>query len=193
MFVRNRGEEEEAERLTKDLAELEERADELSQKRSSTLSSISYINERNRKRNVERAEEAIMEELRASGGQKSEDPFTRRSTKTRMNHKPKDALPLPISELFAVQSNSVAAAAAADGVSKSSEPAAKKDTGAADKDKSSKVVKPKTGDLFSAHDFDIKIDLEVPLPCKCGFNFTSSNHSLVQFLLVPFYLNIYFY
>ncbi len=79
-----RGEEDDAERLTKELAELEERADKLSNTRSATLSSISYINERNRKRNVESAEAAILEEIRASGGQKAEDPFTRRSTKPRM-------------------------------------------------------------------------------------------------------------
>jgi hypothetical protein len=33
-------------------------------------------------------------------------------------------------------------------------------------DKAKAMPKTKTGDLFSAHDFDIKIDLEVPLPCK---------------------------
>ena len=33
-------------------------------------------------------------------------------------------------------------------------------------DKAKAMPKAKTGDLFSAHDFDIKIDLEVPLPCK---------------------------
>ena len=36
-------------------------------------------------------------------------------------------------------------------------------------DKSKAVPKPKTGDLFSAHDFDITIDLEVPLPCNYFF------------------------
>lgn len=141
------------------MAELEERADELSKRSlSSTLSSISFINERNRKRNVERAEEAILEEIRASGGQKAEDPFTRRSTKPRMCHRPNtDDLPKP-GELLAALAKKTAE-------SKSSTNEATKSDA---KDKSKPLVaKPKTSDLFSAHDFDIKIDLEVPLPCMC--------------------------
>lgn len=153
----HRGEEEESERLTKELADLEERADELSKRSlSSTLSSISFINERNRKRNVERAEEAILEEIRASGGQKAEDPFTRRSTKPRMCHRPNtDDLPKPgeLPQLLGKKPS--------DNQSSTNE-ATKSDA----KDKSKPLVaKPKTSDLFSAHDFDIKIDLEVPLPC----------------------------
>ena len=37
-------------------------------------------------------------------------------------------------------------------------------SGSTDKDKS--AARPKSGDLFSAHDFDIKIDLEVPLTAQ---------------------------
>jgi len=146
-----KGEEEETERITKELAELEERADKLSNLRTSTLSSISYINERNRKRNVERAEEAILEEIRLSGGQKTEDPFTRRSTKPTMNTKKEDE-PLPISEAIAAQL-------------KANEDQ-KIENEKNNPDKSKAVPKPKTGDLFSAHDFDITIDLEVPLPSQ---------------------------
>lgn len=148
-----RGDEEEAERLSRELTELEERADELSKRaQSSTLSSISFINERNRKRNVERAEEAILEEIRASGGKKAEDPFTRRNTKPTMIHRPnKDGPPqLTIAPLAQEMKprDSVAQV--------NSEPSALK----------ASLPKPKTSDLFSAHDFDIKIDLEVPLPSK---------------------------
>jgi RNA polymerase-associated protein RTF1 len=157
----NRGEEEETERITKELAELEERADELSKRSlSTTLSSISFINERNRKRNVERAEEAILEEIRASGGQKTEDPFTRRSTRPGKSgsYRPNaDGMP-PVAEVLSApaikQPESQSASA-----NNESRPDSK------DKTKSL-VAKPKTSDLFSAHDFDIKIDLEVPLPCK---------------------------
>jgi len=148
-----KGEEEETERITKELAELEERADKLSNLRSSTLSSISYINERNRKRNVERAEEAILEEIRLSGGQKTEDPFTRRSTKPRMNTK-KDEEPLPISDSIAAQ------------IKATETQKIENEKNNIDKEKSKTVPKPKTGDLFSAHDFDITIDLEVPLPSQ---------------------------
>ena len=153
----DRGEEEESERLTKELAELEERADELSKRSlSSTLSSISFINERNRKRNVERAEEAILEEIRASGGQKAEDPFTRRSTKPRMIHRP-NTDGFPQSDTFPMLPQKPSVSRSNDNESNKPE--------AADKSKTS-VPKPKTSDLFTAHDFDIKIDLEVPLPCK---------------------------
>lgn len=157
-MANNRNDEEEAERLTKELAELEERADMLSKRpRSQTMSTISFINERNRKQNVERAEEAIMEEIRASGGQKSDDPFTRRSTKPRMNHKP-------------VYPGEAAAAETA----KMPPPGSlglPVDSKGSGKDKASTPVapgqpKPKTNDLFSAHDFDIKIEFDVPLPCE---------------------------
>lgn len=65
-----RGDEELARELNQQLMELEERASELDKMRTSTISSISYINDRNRKRNVEEAEKAIMEELRANKGKK---------------------------------------------------------------------------------------------------------------------------
>lgn len=102
---------------------------------------------------MERAEEAILEEIRASGGQKAEDPFTRRSTKPTMIHRPKDAIDVP---------------AALISKPKESQPTTSEPVKAEVKDASAKtlVAKPKTSDLFSAHDFDIKIDLEVPLPCK---------------------------
>lgn len=45
------------------LSELEERANHLDKMRTSTISSISYINNRNRKRNVEEAEKAILVNL----------------------------------------------------------------------------------------------------------------------------------
>jgi RNA polymerase-associated protein RTF1 len=58
LFIR--GDEEETLKLQQQLVELEERANELDKLRTSTISSISYINDRNRKRNVEEAEKAIL-------------------------------------------------------------------------------------------------------------------------------------
>ena len=55
-----RGDDEASTRLTQELSELEERASALDKKRTATISSISYINDRNRRRNVEGAEKAIM-------------------------------------------------------------------------------------------------------------------------------------
>lgn len=77
------GHEEVANEITLRLQELEERANELDKRRSSSISLISYINNRNRKKNVEEAEKAIIEEARANKGMKFSDPFTRRSTKPR--------------------------------------------------------------------------------------------------------------
>lgn len=145
-----RGDEDEAREVSKKLAELEERATELDKMRTSTISSISYINDRNRKRNVEEAEKAIMEELRANKGKKANDPFTRRSTKPRMNFKaaPEDQDTVDAEE------------------SKQNEPEPKMDISKT-VDKVTTQPTPATqDDLFSAHDFDIKIDLEVPLPSK---------------------------
>ncbi|KAG8272089.1 RNA polymerase-associated protein rtf1 [Homalodisca vitripennis] len=79
-----KGDEVEAARIIQKLQELEERAVELDKMRTSTISSISYINDRNRKKNVEEAEKAIMEEVKANKGKKVDDPFTRRSTKPTM-------------------------------------------------------------------------------------------------------------
>lgn len=106
---------------------------------------------------MERAEEAILEEIRASGGQKAEDPFTRRSTKPTMCHRPNpEKLPL-VPPLPLALANKPA----------DSQPTTNEASKTDVKDKGKTLVaKPKTSDLFSAHDFDIKIDLEVPLPCK---------------------------
>lgn len=80
-----RGEDDYAHGLNVQIQELEERANELDKKRSKSISSISYINDRNRKRNIEGAEKAIMEEIQQTKGIKTEDPFTRRSTRPRMS------------------------------------------------------------------------------------------------------------
>lgn len=55
-----RGDDDTATRLNQQLGQLEERASELDKQRTKTISSISYINDRNRKKNVEEAEKAIM-------------------------------------------------------------------------------------------------------------------------------------
>ena len=50
------------EKLDQKLAELEERAEELDRKRTSSIATISLINDRNRKNNILRAEKAIKSE-----------------------------------------------------------------------------------------------------------------------------------
>lgn len=144
-----RGDDETASRLNQELGELEERASELDKMRTATISSISYINDRNRKKNVEEAEKAIMEEIKANRGKKVDDPFTRRSTKPRMVYKPDDeevASGIPLNDKSSPQQIE-----ALSGINE-------KENGQETKKKQG------TEDLFNAHDFDITIDLEVPIP-----------------------------
>ncbi|EEZ99586.2 RNA polymerase-associated protein Rtf1 [Tribolium castaneum] len=138
-----RGAEDLARELTQRISDLEERASELDKMRTSTISSISYINDRNRKRNVEEAEKAIMAEVKANKGKKIDDPFTRRSTKPRMNFK---AAPEEKAEVV-VEKKPEKVAVEVENPKVAAQPA--------------QVTQ---DDLFSAHDFDIKIDLDVPLP-----------------------------
>ncbi|XP_012277263.1 RNA polymerase-associated protein Rtf1 [Orussus abietinus] len=145
-----RGDDELASQLNQELSELEERASELDKMRTATISSISYINDRNRKKNVEEAEKAIMEEIKANKGKQIDDPFTRRSTKPRMVYKPKDE---EVPSLATTEAKA-SPQPAADTVASTNE----KENGQEVKKKQS------TEDLFNAHDFDITIDLEVPIP-----------------------------
>lgn len=62
--MNSRGDEELVMDLNSKIQELEDRASQLDKTRTSSIQSISYINNRNRKLNVETAEKAIMEEVR---------------------------------------------------------------------------------------------------------------------------------
>lgn len=130
-----------ARELNTQIQELEERASSLDKRRSSSISLISYINDRNRKLNIEDAEKAIKEEIRANRGLKIEDPFTRRQTQPRMSFKEKK------DELPSIQ------------MPAPPPPGQKKKTD--DKKPSSSA----DNNLYSLHDFEI--DLDVPLPGKC--------------------------
>ena len=60
----HRGDDARAEEINQQIQELDERAKELDKIRTSSISSISYINVRNRKKNVEEAEKAILVSLK---------------------------------------------------------------------------------------------------------------------------------
>lgn len=147
-----------ASELQEELNQLEERATKLDRMRTSTISSISYINDRNRKRNVEEAEKAILAELKATKGQKADDPFTRRHTKPSMVTKVKK--PAVEKEETPKVATPVAAGSAAADTAPATEKADKEN------DTQVKKVNPmKQGDdMYAAHDFDIKIDFDVPTP-----------------------------
>lgn len=138
-----RGDDELARDLNIRIQELEERANELDKRRSSSISLISYINDRNRKRNVEDAEKAILEEARANKGVKIEDPFTRRSTKPRMSFKAIEQEQDEIVPVFVT-------------------PLPKGRKRPEDPSNSNKITSAEN--LYSLHDFEI--DLDVTLPCK---------------------------
>ncbi|KAL1484380.1 hypothetical protein MTO96_011356 [Rhipicephalus appendiculatus] len=76
-MAEQKGDNEEAQRLSGELEQLEERARELDKQRTSTISAISYINERNRMKNIVEIERAILEEAKLNK-EKADDPFTRR-------------------------------------------------------------------------------------------------------------------
>lgn len=144
-----RGDDDYAKDLTIQIEELEERASLLDKQRSSSISLISYINNRNRKQNVEIAEKAILEEARANRGVKIDDPFTRRSTQPTMSFKRREKEPeeLP-TKMY-----------------EPPPPPGKKNGGNDDQKKPTNG--PSTeNNLYSLHDFDI--DLDVPLPGTCA-------------------------
>uniref|UniRef100_A0A2P2I483 RNA polymerase-associated protein RTF1 homolog n=2 Tax=Hirondellea gigas TaxID=1518452 RepID=A0A2P2I483_9CRUS len=75
------GDQEEVEKVNEQIAELDSTSTRLDKRRTATISSISYINERNRKQNVIKAEVAIRAEVERMKGQRARDPFTRRQTR----------------------------------------------------------------------------------------------------------------
>lgn len=94
-----------------------------------------------------------MEEIRANKGKKVDDPFTRRSTKPRMNFK-------------AGEKEALAAAERQADALRRAEDDKQQEVAQQLKKQDTKAPQVSQEDLFSAHDFDIKIDLEVPLPGK---------------------------
>lgn len=168
---------EEAEKLRSELEELEEKASQLDKVRSKNLSAISYINERNRKRNIVEAEKAAAEEM--SEEQKA-NPFTRRKTLPQLVSMVKN-VPSPVTKVEENEENielglgasPVPERTSTDGASTSSQPmeAAVSDVGTllatpiAEQGAHVLERKPsQSEDLFSAHNFDITINLDMPAP-----------------------------
>lgn len=124
--------------LNTKLQELEERANELDKRRTSSIQLISYINNRNRKKNVEEAEKAIIEEARANKGLKFSDPFTRRSTKPKMAFKAHQA---PEDEIMMMP--------------EAPKPSKQKENRS--------EVHSSADNLYSLHDFEIDLDVALPM------------------------------
>jgi len=144
----------EADRLNKMLHDLEERAEVLDKNRSEKISTIALINDRNRKNNIAKAEEdiAIQIEMKKTLGETS-DPFTRRKTKptlaTAVIARKKNAIEQGI-EIPKPKYN----------ITKNTDIIPGKIDQAIDDEKKKNNPEAKTKDLFTAHDFDIDINLD---------------------------------
>lgn len=146
---------EEVVELNQELQRIEVRAEELDKKRTSTISGITYINVRNRRQNIIEAEKAILEAAQEKGT--GDDPFTRRRcaptlvTKSREPTINSSAMLLEIAKQRELEEKK-----------KKIEEEMKKQKELEIQKAKQQVASPQEEDLFTAHDFDIKIDLQMP-------------------------------
>lgn len=149
------GDSEKAEDLKGQLDELEERAEELDKQRTSNISSISYINQRNRQKNLVEAEEAFKREVEEMKHAKA-DPFTRRQCKPTIVTKSKDPLiDAAMRSRYAEKYKKLTEVADFDQMRG-------KKAGGGPLDSLDGLGSGSSADLFSDHNFDIKLDLDVP-------------------------------
>ncbi|XP_050357987.1 RNA polymerase-associated protein Rtf1-like [Nymphalis io] len=160
-----RGDEELVTDLNAKLQELEERASALDKTRTSSIQSISYINNRNRKLNVETAERAIMEEVKANKGKKMDDPFTRRHTKPVMNFKSQGSRSQELlkNEQAAAEEQKLREEDEKLNKEKNERERLAQQT-EDDVVKKDKNAPTDNSSLYSLHDFDINIEIDLPIP-----------------------------
>uniref|UniRef100_A0A9J7XAJ0 RNA polymerase-associated protein RTF1 homolog n=1 Tax=Cyprinus carpio carpio TaxID=630221 RepID=A0A9J7XAJ0_CYPCA len=149
------GDGEKAKVLQDQLNELEERAEALDRQRTKNISAISYINQRNRSWNIVESEKALVAEGQNSKNQQM-DPFTRRQCKPTMVSNARD--PSVHAAILAHLNQKYGSGSGQD-----SSQLANKQGQASQKDKDvTKQSSDLSEDLFKVHDFDVKIDLQVP-------------------------------
>ncbi|XP_056446800.1 RNA polymerase-associated protein RTF1 homolog [Gadus macrocephalus] len=150
------GDGEKAKGIQEELNTLEERAEMLDRQRTKNISAISYINQRNRSWNIVESEKALVAEGQNTKNQQM-DPFTRRQCKPTMVSNARDP--------------SVHIAILAHLDQKYGSGSSIMDPNALDKNKllaiqrerdAAKIHSDLSEDLFKVHDFDVKIDLQVP-------------------------------
>lgn len=174
-----------SEEIESKLNKLEQRAEELDRNRTanSSISAVSFINNRNRKNNVLKAEQAIAEEIKRKAEEGTEtNPFIRRKCNPRMVTK-KSELGLDNAELLrkmAEKENKEREDAAAEAVAVAAVLEKAEEDGGGDE--SAPAKKPKMTDksnskedLFDAHDFDIEIDVDPTI--GGGGGHSSSNNA----------------
>lgn len=146
--------------LQQELDQLEERAKELDKQRTHSIAAISYINERNRLKNIAEAEKAILETQDDSKAE-DDDPFRRRKCAPQLVHKfqkTKNPDGTPI-KLEAKQEQGTDVKKELNGssvVDGKADPAVKVVV-----KQEKKAASPTRDDLFDAHNFDIQIDFEI--------------------------------
>ncbi|XP_012727700.2 RNA polymerase-associated protein RTF1 homolog isoform X1 [Fundulus heteroclitus] len=151
------GDGEKVKNIQDELNELEERAEALDRQRTKNISAISYINQRNRSWNIVESEKALVAEGQNSKNQQM-DPFTRRQCKPTMVSNARDP---SVHAAILAHLNQKYGSGSGGGDPASTEKNKVDQANPKDKD----FPKPTTDlseDLFKVHDFDVKIDLQVP-------------------------------
>lgn len=165
------GDAEKAREFKSQLDALEERAIELDKKRSNNISSISYINQRNRMRNLEEAVEATRREAAEMRDAKA-DPFTRRQCRPTLVTKSKDPeIDKQIKARLLEKFNSEQGGGSS-GTEQSQERGMDRLDGSSNCQTAPNDNN--VGDLFSVHNFDVVIDINlqdnVPLAPAAKFD-----------------------
>ncbi|KAL2099174.1 hypothetical protein ACEWY4_005654 [Coilia grayii] len=150
------GDGERVKQIQDQLNELEERAEALDRQRTKNISAISYINQRNRSWNIVESEKALVAEGQNSKDQQM-DPFTRRQCQPTMVSNARD--PTVHAAIIAHLNQKYGS-----GSANQENPLEKNKQGQpSQKDKDvTKTTSDLSEDLFKVHDFDVKIDLQVP-------------------------------
>lgn len=149
------GDGDKAKGIQDELNELEERAEALDRQRTKSISAISYINQRNRSWNIVESEKALVAEGQNTKNQPM-DPFTRRQCKPTMVSNARD--PSVHAAILAQLNQKYGSGSGQDN---SMELNQQGQPGQKDKDLT-KTTSDLSEDLFKVHDFDVKIDLQVP-------------------------------
>ncbi|XP_064174830.1 RNA polymerase-associated protein RTF1 homolog isoform X2 [Anguilla rostrata] len=149
------GEGERVKQIQDQLNELEERAEALDRQRTKNISAISYINQRNRSWNIVESEKALVAEGQNAKNQQM-DPFTRRQCKPTMVSNARD--PSVHAAILAHLNQKYGSGSGQDNVLEKNKQG---QLGQKDKDVT-KTSSDLSEDLFKVHDFDVKIDLQVP-------------------------------
>ena len=169
------------EELSMQLDEVEEKAKALDYKRTEKISAISYINERNRMKNIVEAEKAILQAREQDRLNKDDDPFKRRKCAPMLVSMTKNKLNTSSSGGGGVEKAAEPTAGRSDGqfavpngTSANGRPVPAP-TGETIKSSTSGHLEPEQNDLFSAHDFDIQIDFDITSNLTGGSQTSISN------------------